>query len=318
MNVQLADYDDVLAEMRGERRSRAWKNEQLSTRMMTTSDLPNLTKNAGERAFRHLMMSMESGSSAIVAPMTVANFREVTEIQASTFPELKKVGEGGELQYGYIDESAEKIKIDSFGRIVMASYQAIVNDDLGGLQASIRASAVSASNLKATTTMTAVGATMSDGQTLFHSSHANLAGSGAEPSVTTITEGRKAMRVQKAVGGEAILGLAPAIILCGPSMETKAETVIATINPTASADVNVFSGKLRLAVEPRIIGNEWYLFADPAVYPCVRFATLAGFESPVFEEDRGFNRLGMSWRVHWHIGASPVDFRGCWKNPGAA
>ncbi|RTL86895.1 MAG: hypothetical protein EKK29_08065 [Hyphomicrobiales bacterium] len=318
MNVKLTDYDDVLADMRGERRaSRATANEQLSIRMMTTSDLPILTKNAGARSFRYFMQAMEGGSSAIVAPMTVANFREHTEVQASTFPALKNVGEGGELEYGYIDESGEKIAVESFGRMVMVSFQALVNDDLGGLQASIRATAIAAANLKASTIMSSLGATMSDGQGLFHATHGNLAGAGAAPGETTLSAGRVALRTQKAIGGEAILGNSPALILCGPALETTVEKLIATINPTATSDVNVFGGRLRMAIEPRISGNEWYLFADPAFYPCVKFATLAGFESPVFEEDREFNRLGMSWRVHWHIGAAPVDYRGCWKNPGA-
>ena len=48
----------------------------------------------------------------------------------------------------------------------------------------------------------------------------------------------------------------------------------------------------------------------------VRFRCLAGFEAPQFETQQEFTVLGTSYRVHWHVGAGPVDWRGAWKNPG--
>ena len=56
----------------------------------------------------------------------------------------------------------------------------------------------------------------------------------------------------------------------------------------------------------------------PGTYPVIRFLTLAGFDGPAFETNQEFNRLGTSYRVHWHCGAGPVDFRGAWKNEGSA
>jgi hypothetical protein len=90
---------------------------------------------------------------------------------------------------------------------------------------------------------------------------------------------------------------------------------VADITPMTSDDVNPFAGKLQVAVEPRLTGKNWFLFADPAIYPCVKFVTLDGMPSPVFEMEREFNRLGVSFRVYWHVGAAPIDPRGCWKNP---
>jgi len=93
---------------------------------------------------------------------------------------------------------------------------------------------------------------------------------------------------------------------------------VAAINPATSDNVNVFSGKLQVAVEPRLLTDtEWYLFAAPGTYPVIRFVTLAGFEAPVFETSDEFTRLGSSYRVHWHCGAGPTDHRGAWMNAGA-
>jgi phage head maturation protease len=320
--LRIDQYDDALAELRGEKRSwlsRGPGHWLSGTRGagMTSSDLPILLQSASSRSLRATMAAMEGGSSAAVANMVLPDFREHTEVDVSTFPEMEKIEEGGEFTYGVISDGGEKIRIASYGKAINLTFQAMRNDDLGGMSAGIRTSATANANLKAKTIMAALSAVMSDGKALFHTDHGNLASSGGAPDETTLTNGRIAMRTQKAIGGNAILGLTPAIILCGPALETTVEKLIASINPTASDDVNVFAGKLRIAIEPRISGNEWYLFADPAIYPCVKFGTLAGFESPAFEQDQEFNRLGMSWRIHWHIGAAPVDYRGCWKNPGA-
>jgi hypothetical protein len=322
MGLPLEQYDDALAELRGERRS--WLSPRggswlSGTRAagMTTSDLPILLQSAGARSLRQMMSAMEGGSSAVVANMTLPDFREHTEVQVSTFPEMEKIQESGEFHFGSITENGEKIRIASYGKAVHLTFQALKNDDLGGLTAALRSIATATANLKAQTILSALSAVMSDGKSLFHTDHGNLAGSGAAPDVTTLSTARLAMRTQTAIGGKAILGLTPAIILCGPALETTVEKLLATINPTASDDVNVFSGKLRIAIEPRISGNTWYLFADPGVYPSVKFGTLAGFEGPAFEQDEEFSRLGTSWRCHWHIGAAPVDYRGAYKNPGA-
>lgn len=326
MGLRLDQIDDALAELRGELRGerRSWLSPKGGSWLggtrgggMAAPDLPILLQSASSRSLRTMMAAMEGGSSAVVAHMTLPDFREHTEVQVSGFPEMEKIEEGGEFTYGVIHEGGEKIKIASYGKALNLTFPAIKNDDLGGATAGIRSIATTLINLKAKTNLGALSANLSDSKTLFHADHGNLAGSGAAPDETTLSAGRIALRTQKAIGGAAILGLSPAIILCGPALETTVEKLIASINPTASDDVNVFGGKLRMAIEPRIAGNAWYLFADPAIYPCVKFGTLAGFESPAFEQDQEFDRLGISWRIHWHIGAAPVDYRGCWKNPGA-
>ncbi len=94
---------------------------------------------------------------------------------------------------------------------------------------------------------------------------------------------------------------------------------MAQITPTQTADVNVWAESLSIAVEPRLAtATEWYLFAAPGTYPTIRFLTLRGFETPRFETEEQFTRLGTAYRVHWHVGAGPIDFRGAWKNTGTA
>jgi hypothetical protein len=112
--------------------------------------------------------------------------------------------------------------------------------------------------------------------------------------------------------------LASARRSCWCRSQTTAEKLVTTINPTVTADVNVFANRLQVAVEPRFTSAAaWYLFAAPGTYPTIRFLTLSGYEAPRFETSNEFSRLGTSFRTHWHCGAGPIDHRGCWKNAGA-
>lgn len=322
MPLRLEEYDDALAELRGERRS--WLSPRGGSWLsgtrgagMTTSDFPIALGNAMGRSLRAMMTAAESGASAIVRVGTVRDFRPVTEVSTSSFPALKKILESGEFTYGSINENGETIQIYSFGRALNVSFQVMKNDDLGAIERAIRDYAFAANELKATTILEALAATMSDNKALFHTDHGNLAGSGAAPDVTTLTNARLAMRTQKALDATTPLGLTPKILLVPASLETVAQQLVAGISATTIAEVNPFAQQISVAVEPRLSGNAWYLFADPNVYNAIKFVTLDGYASPAFEQEQEFSRLGVSYRVHWHIGAAPTDFRGAYKNPGA-
>ena len=58
--------------------------------------------------------------------------------------------------------------------------------------------------------------------------------------------------------------------------ETGGAAAAAIVSDAADlANVNPFSGKLTLLVEPRITGNGWYVFGDPAAAPVLEYAYLS-------------------------------------------
>jgi hypothetical protein len=308
--------DDLQA--RGERVTHLSDAEIVQRSLHTSSDFPGALANVMHIRLGELFKAAESGASAIVATGTANDFRPITEARATSFPSLGALGEGGEFKWGTIDEEGEKLILASFGRAMGVSFQVLVNDQANVIERSIRDVAFAAAQLKSKLIVAALGATMQDGEALFHATHGNLAGSGAAPDETTLSAGRTAMRKQTPPKSTEPLGLAPSILLVPSELETSAEKLVAAINPASSSDVNVFSGKLKAAVEPRLPNaTQWFLFTDPNVYPVIRFLTLAGFESPRLEVSEEFTRLGTSYRTHWHCGAGPIDFRGAWKNPGA-
>ena len=284
----------------------------------TTSDFAIAMANTSNRRLGELFRAAESGASAIVAAGTVNDFRPVTEARMTSFPSLEKVNEAGEISFGTMEEEGEVLAIASYARAIAMSFQVLVNDDLGAVDRSLRDIAFATSTLKGKLIVAALGATLADTKTLFHADHSNLADTPAALAEGTLDEGRIAMMRQTAPGSTEPLGIAPTVLLVPPELQITAEKMVATINPATSDAVNVFAGKLQVAVEPRLGSDtEWYLFAAPGTYPVIRFVTLAGFEAPVFETSDEFTRLGSSYRVHWHCGAGPTDHRGAWMNAGA-
>ena len=289
------------------------------TRAMTTSVFPVVLGDAMGRRLGELFRAAESGASQIVATGTVRDFRAVTEARLSSFPSLERVLEDGEIKMGALDDEGEALAIASYGRIINLSFQSMVNDDLGAIDRSIRDIAFATAQLKAKLIVAALAARLKDGDPLFYASHGNLASPGAALDDTTLEAGMLAVSKQTPPGSTEVLGLTPAILMCPAELDVTARKLVAAITPTKSDDVNVFSGQLSIAKEPRLTtATEWYLFCAPALYPTIRFLTLEGFEAPRFEANPEFNRLGSAFRVHWHVGAGPVDYRGGFKNPGSA
>ena len=181
---------------------------------------------------------------------------------------------------------AKSLAIASYARAIGVTFKVMVNDDLSAIDRSIRDTAFATAQLKAKLIVAALAANLADGKALFHADHGNIALSGAmdAPDETSLSAGRVALMKQTPPGSTEPLGLSPAILLVPAELQTTSEKLVAAINPASSADVNVFSGKLQVAVEPRLLtGTEWYLFAAPGTYPVIRFLTLAGYEAPRFE-----------------------------------
>jgi hypothetical protein len=158
---------------------------------------------------------------------------------------------------------------------------------------------------------------MDDTKALFHADHGNKAASGTVIDVAALSAARLAMRSQKGLDGVTPVAVVPKWLLVSPTKETEAEAVLATLAAAEIANVNPFSGKLQLAVEPRLSGNAWRIFADPGQAPVLEYAYLSSAQGPQMASREGWDVLGMEFRVVLDFGSGAVDHRGAYLNAGA-
>ncbi|MEI4486367.1 prohead protease/major capsid protein fusion protein [Frigidibacter sp. MR17.14] len=288
--------------------------------MHTTSDFPNLLTGTGNRT---LMAGYQTAQSPIKTTLarqaTAPDFRALSTLKLSDVGLLEKVSESGEIKSNTRGEAKESYSLDTYATQFAISRKALINDDLGAFRdwgaTAGRMAAETEANLLLTKLLSnpVMG---EDGLALFHATHGNLA-TGAALDVAALDAARRAMRGMKGLDGVTPINATPRFLVVGPELETTAEQVLASIYAATVADVNAFSGKLTLLVEPRITDESFYLFADPAVLPVLEYAYLSSAQGPQMASREGWDVLGMEFRVVLDFGCGAVDWRGAYLNPGA-
>lgn len=288
----------------------------------TTSDFPQLLGSTGNRILRQAYDAAPSGLKQVARETTAADFRAKTALMLGEMPELLEVNEHGEFTHGGAAEASESYSVRTFGRIFGLSRQALVNDDLGAFsQMNVRLGRAAAEfEAKFLADLLLSNPTMSDGKALFSTSHKNLEGTGSVITVASLSNARAAMRLQTGLDGKTVINAQPRFIVTPATQETVAQQVVADIQAATVGDVNPFGGRLEVVVEPRLDGTStkaWYLFADPAVIDTLEYAHLEDAQGPQLFLKEGFSVDGVEFKVRDDFGAGFLDWRGCYKNPGA-
>jgi HK97 family phage prohead protease len=286
----------------------------------TTSDFPAFLTDGVNRHIIGIFAAAPAAIKTVSRERSAADFRAISGLQLSGFGTLPQYLEGGEIKHGTFQERKENYSVATFAKMFSLSREAIVNDDLQAFAQATAIMARAAAETEAQLFAELINSNpvMGDAKQLFHIDHANLAGAGAAPSVTTLDEGRLAMRSQLDYDGETPLSAAPVYILASPKRETAIEQLlVATINPVQATETNPFHGKLTPLIDPRLEADPWYLFADPSAVPVLEHAYLHGKNGPTVEMQLGWNTLGQEFRIYMDFGAGVVDPRGAFKNPGA-
>jgi hypothetical protein len=288
--------------------------------MHTTTDFPNLLTSTGNRTLIGAYQAAQSPIKTTLARQaTIADFRPSTRLKLSDVGLLEKVTESGEIKSTTRGEAAEFYALDTYATQFAISRKALINNDLGAFRdwgaTAGRMAAETEANLLLTLLLSnpVMG---EDSKALFHADHGNLA-SGTLLDVAGLDLTRKALRGMKALDGKTPINATPKYLVVGPEMETVAERLLASIYATTVADVNAFSGKLSLLVEPRITDDRYYVFADPAVLPALECAYLSSAQGPQMASREGWDVLGMEFRVVLDFGCGAIDWRGAYFNPGA-
>ena len=324
MQMGLADYArDALTRSGTVGVAMMGREELLQRAMHTVSDFPELLTGAGNRVLADAYRRAESPLKQLARQRTAADFRPLSTLKVGNFTKLEKVTEAGEIKALSTAEAKEGYSLETFGGIFSLSRKAIINDDLGafarwGEMMGQAAAETEAGQLLALLTANAgAGVTMGDGKALFHADHGNLAAAGSLLDVLSLDTARQAMRTQKMMDGKTPVNVVPRFLVVSPALETAAEKLLTSIQPNTTADVNPFGGKLSLIVEPRLTGNGWFIFGDPATAPVLEYAYLSSAQGPQLSSRDGWEVLGREFRVTLDFGAGATDHRGAYRNAGA-
>ncbi|WP_395698731.1 prohead protease/major capsid protein fusion protein [Methylocella sp.] len=281
----------------------------------TTSDFPLLLGDTVGRTLRQVYTAAVPGIDQAAAQRTAKDFRAQHRLMFSALQTLELVNESGEFTSGGMMEAQESYRLQTWGRIIGLTRQAMVNDDLGAFAGVTRQMGQSAARLKASMLagLLASNPDMSDGKTLFHADHGNVTPALNLEDPYNIDVARRLMRRQTGLDGKPI-AVTPKYLIVAPELETQAEQILASLTPRQVADVNPFSGKLTLIVDPYLTGLQWYLAADPAQIDGLEYAYLEGAEGPQVETQVGFDVDGVRFRVRLDFGCGFVDWRGWHRN----
>lgn len=324
--MTLMDVARASLEMGGDYRRGMDKREMVAAAFtQSTSDFPVLLENVMHKALLAAYAEAPDTWSRFCRRGEVSDFRAHKRYRVGSFGNLDAINELGEFKNKSIpDGEAEPITADTKGNIVNISRKAIINDDLSafvglGQQLARAGKRTVEADVYA---LLASNPALSDTVALFHASHSNLAGSGAAISVATLDAGRVAMKKQTGVGGNDYLDIMPAVLVCGAAAGGSARvTVNAQYDPDTANKLqkpNAVNGIVKDIVDtPRISGNEWYLFADPAVAPVIEVAFLDGIDEPFLDVQQGWNVDGAQYKVRLDYGVAAIDYRGAYKNAGA-
>lgn len=288
-------------------------------RALTTTDMPMLLIETSRRTLKNAYETAPETWKDFAETGTAVDFKDSKAVGFEGDVEMKKIPEFGEYKDGRLSENAETYKIETFGRKLVISRQAIINDDLGALTQTPRLYGKACAKLCGDVAYGALlGAQkMGDGKVLFHTAHRNLfAGKGGIPTVENLGSVVTGMKSQKDSFGKSITIL-PKIFLTGVGLEVSCEQFFksefqgAPIIGTQAQPLvaNIYGGNYFKRVYDRrfdeLAPNAWVL---AALEGTVTVFFLGGEESPYIESNNNFDTDGFESKVRMDIGAKAMNW----------
>lgn len=335
MGLTLVQMADTMLSQRG--RSRGFQGDSpLATlrAAMTTSDFPQLLADTAGKALL-LGYEQEPASHRIWTRATdVRDFKPQSRVAVSEAPELLTKVEAAEYQAGPLLDikRGPSFQLVTFGRMLILSREAMINDDLSAFTRLPMAFGAAAARKEADVVygLMVANPNMTDGQPLFSAAHGNLM-TGAALDVTGLSVARASMRKQKGPNG-GYLNPVPRFMIVPAALETRALQLVAAerIRQTETTDPNrqTESGgglewirNLVVAVDPRLDDDDpaaWYLAADFSVTDTCERVYLAGQRGVFTEENTAFLTDNFELKARLDFAATFTDWVGVSKTPAAA
>lgn len=289
----------------------------------TTSDFPAILANVANKTLRGAYDRTPRTFGAWARRATIVDFKPVQRTQLGGAPDLEKVLETGEFQYGTIGEAKEVYALATYGRIISITRQVLINDDLDAFTRVPSAFGASAADLESDIVYSILmqNPNMGDGTALFHADHGNL-GTAAKITEASLSQAYRSFAEQLGLEGRKISILPQHILVPPGSRSVEARKQLTSTTPSSTADVNPYAGRMTIVEEARLIPSSgedpWFLAADPSRIDTIEYAYLDGQEGVFTETRMGFEQDGMEIKARHDFAAKAIDHRGMFKNAGAA
>lgn len=303
---------------------------QIVGRALATTDLPHLLVETSRRTLMEAFEAAEETWRTWAGTGTATDFKKSTALglEGEVKPVLKP--EGGEYKEGKLAENAEEYKIATYGRKMVITREAIINDDLNALTALPRMYGEQTAEMVGDVAYKALldmPNTMGDGNPLFSAGHNNLfTGKGGVPTVANLGEVVTGMKLQKDSFGKTIT-IQPKFFLAPVALEVASEQFFNTQLQGAGAILgtqasplvnNPYGGNFFTRVYDRRMdaaGATTYYLAAARGTVVVFF--LGGVESPYIEEQINFDTDGVESKVRMDVGAKAMRWVTLAKATGA-
>ena len=300
----------------------------------TTSDFPSLLSNVASKIATVSMQELSADWRKFCRVISVPDFKATSLIGVSAFSGLTAIPEAGEYSQGQIVDTAESVRVATYGANFGLTRQAMVNDDLAEFGMLGRKFALAAHRKVAEIVfglLTSNPVLAADNTAVFHANHANLTTGVGAPSVTTIGALSNKMRLQKDYGGTAYLNIKPAFLIAPIGLEMTAKTVIASgfyplgagTGETSPFAVSPLMNSLEVITDPALdaaSASAWYLASNPTSQDTliVAFLDSAGEDGVSVEQFQPDEKTDTSWfKIRLECGAAVADYRGLQKHAGA-
>jgi len=305
--------------------TRGLSRDEVATRALhSTSDFPEILAAVTNKTLRQAYEAYPRTFALFCRQVLATDFKAMHRVQLGEAPQLLEVGESGEFKRGTLGESKESYRVKTYGRVVAITRQVLINDDLDAFTRVPAMYGNSIAQLESDVVWGIITSNpaMADGNALFHTTHKNLAGTGAALDVTSVGAARAAMAKQTGLDKKTVLNIRPAFLIVPASLELKAEQLVAqNLLPAASGNVVPQSIRTLAPIsEPRLDAaseTAWYLAASPNQIDTIEYAYLEGQQGAYIETRNGFDVDGVEIKCRLDFGAKAIDWRGLYKNPGA-
>lgn len=288
------------------------------------SDFTNLLANVANKSMMKGYEEADETFQMFTSVGTLSDFKTTKRVDLNDFPSLSKVAEGGEYQYATIGDRGENVVLATYGKLFSITRQAIINDDLDAFtkvpmrmgRAAIR---TVGDLVYAVLTGTHL---MSDGLTLFHATHKNIA---AAAGVTTTSVDALRVLMAKQTRGGGALNIRLANLIVPVALEGAAKVVRDSQYEVGAAKTdntipNSVRGTFEVISDARLDTagpTVWYGAANANSNDTIEVSYLDGNQSPTLEQQNGWGVDGVEFKVRIDAGVKALAWEGLAKTPSA-